>query len=119
MDEAPSPGVGEPLRLAALTAEGFRNLAPLRFEPGPRFNVLFGDNGAGKSSVLEAIGYVAALRSFRQARKEDIVALESPRAHLAARVESAPLAHEIRILLDRGEGRRVQVDGKKPRSLGG
>jgi len=106
------------LRLVALTLEGFRNLAPQRFEPGPRFNVLFGDNGAGKSSVLEAIGYVAALRSFRQARKDDIIALGAARALLGARIESAPLAQEYRIVLDRAEGRRVQVDGKKPRSLG-
>ena len=46
------------LRLEALTLSGFRNLAPLTFEPGPRFNVVFGDNGAGKSSLLEAIASV-------------------------------------------------------------
>jgi len=107
------------LRVASLAVEGFRNLAPLQFEPGPRFNVLFGDNGAGKSSLLEALGYVAALRSFRQARKEDLIALGQARTLVRARVESAPLAHEIRIALDRNEGRSVALDGKRPRSLGG
>ena len=59
--DAPLPA----LRITSLTLRGFRNLASLAFTPGPRFNVLFGDNGAGKSSVLEAIGYLASLRSFR------------------------------------------------------
>jgi DNA replication and repair protein RecF len=108
----------EALRLASLSVEGFRNLEPFTFEPGPRFNVLFGDNGAGKSSLLEAIGYVASLRSFRQARKEDIIATSAQRASLRARLESAPLAREHRIILDRAQGRSVTVDGKRPRSLG-
>ncbi len=109
----------EALRLGALHLNGFRNLAPLAFEPGARFNVLFGDNGAGKSSLLEAIAYVAALRSFRQARKEDMIGLGGERASLYARVESAPYAREHRIVLDRRQGRSVLVDGKRPRSLGG
>ncbi|MDB4989763.1 MAG: recombination and repair protein RecF, partial [Myxococcaceae bacterium] len=109
----------EALRIAGLTLEGFRNLSPLSFEPGPRFNVLFGDNGAGKSSVLEAIGYLAALRSFRQAKKDDMIALEGKTAHLRARVESSPMFRDYRIGLDRNLGRSVVVDGKKPRSLGG
>ena len=109
----------EPLRIRSLRHEGFRNLASGTFEPGPRFNVLFGDNGAGKSSLLEAIGYVTSLRSFRQARKEDLIALGSPRAQLVSSIESAPLSHEVRVTLDRNEGRAVVLDGKRPRTLGG
>jgi len=108
----------EALRIVDLTLEGFRNLLPLSFEPGPRCNVLFGDNGAGKSSVLEAIGYLASLRSFRLARKDDMIALDLTRAQLRARLESPPLFRDYRIALDRSAGRSVQVDGKKPRSLG-
>jgi DNA replication and repair protein RecF len=115
---APAAQPLEALRLASLTLENFRNLAPLALEPGPRFNVLFGDNGAGKSSLLEAVGYLAALRSFRAARKDDMIAREAQRTTLRASVASAPMAHDYRIALDREHGRSVQVDGKKPRSLG-
>jgi DNA replication and repair protein RecF len=108
----------EALALESLALDHFRNLASLVLEPGPRFNVLFGDNGAGKSSLLEAIGYLASLRSFRSARKDDMIAREQQRSLLRARIKAAPLAHDYRIVLDRNEGRSVQVDGKKPRSLG-
>jgi DNA replication and repair protein RecF len=114
--EAPARGTAQTLSALGLT--GFRNLKSTTFVPGPRFNVLFGDNGAGKSSVLEAIGYVAALSSFRDAKKEDIIALGAPAAALHARVESAPLPREYRIVLDRQRGRSVQVDGKRPSTLG-
>ena len=119
-DEAPGAPRADlqPLRIGTLSLSGFRNLAPLTFEPGPRFNVLFGDNGAGKSSLLEAIGYLASLRSFRRAKKEDVVALDASTATLSARVDDPPLARDYRITLDRSVGRTVRVDGKRPRTLG-
>jgi DNA replication and repair protein RecF len=113
-----APRAAQPLVLEALALSGFRNLQPTTFVPGSRFNVLFGDNGAGKSSVLEAIGYLAALRSFRDAKKEDIIALDAPQAQLHARVQSVPLAREYRIVLERHKGRSVQVDQKRPTTLG-
>ncbi|MET0343686.1 MAG: DNA replication and repair protein RecF [Polyangiales bacterium] len=106
------------LRVASLAIKGFRNLAPFTFEPGPRFNVLFGDNGAGKSSLLEALGYVASLRSFRKAKKDDVIALDESQASLVARIDDPPLARAYQIGLDRSSGRSVRVDGKRPRTLG-
>lgn len=40
-------------------------MAPLIWEPGPGTHLLFGDNGAGKTSILEAIYVLATTRSFR------------------------------------------------------
>ncbi len=107
-----------PSRLTALSLSGARNLVPLSFEPGPRFNVLFGDNGAGKSNLLEAIAYLASLRSFRGAAKEDMIANGETTCLLTARVASEPLPHDYRISLDRQKPRSVVVDGKRPSSLG-
>jgi large subunit ribosomal protein L34 len=44
-----------PLRIQALVASGVRNLRPLALEPRERFNVFAGDNGPGKTNLLEAI----------------------------------------------------------------
>ncbi|HEY9120411.1 DNA replication/repair protein RecF [Marinobacter profundi] len=60
------------MALVKLQTEHFRNLvdAPVWFSPS--FNLLFGENGSGKSSVLEAIGYLGLGRSFRVNRHQAV-----------------------------------------------
>ncbi len=111
-------GAGHPLRLESLRLDGYRNLSGQSFLPGPRFNVIHGENGAGKSNLLEAIGYVATLKSFRDARKEDLIARDASSARLVAKLSAQPLPHTYKITLDRTRARAVQVDGKRPASLG-
>lgn len=107
-----------PLRVANLHLQGWRNLAPLQWTPGERFNVLFGDNGAGKSNLLEAIGYMASLRSFRSAKKEDLIARDAAGAQLDVRLVAGDGPSSThRALIDRVKPRKVTVDGKRPRSV--
>ncbi len=105
-----------PSRLTALRARGFRNLQSLAFEPGSHFNVIHGDNGAGKSNLLEAIYYLGALKSFRGARTDDLIALDSDQAVLGATFEGGPAPHKLQIEIGRSQRRRLQLDGKRPRS---
>jgi len=52
-------------RLAQLHVERFRNLEPLDLEPAAGINLIHGANGAGKTSLLEAIHTLSLGRSFR------------------------------------------------------
>lgn len=106
------------LRVRALTVRDLRNLASVEVEPGPRFNVLSGDNGAGKTSVIEAIDYLATLESFRHARTEDLVRQGRDHALVSAELttDSAMPARRFRVALHRHAPRQVTVDGKRPRS---
>ncbi len=54
-----------PLRVESLKIRGFRNIAILDLPLVPNINVISGDNGQGKTSVLEAIYLLATTRSFR------------------------------------------------------
>jgi DNA replication and repair protein RecF len=110
------PGV-PPLRIERLVARGFRNLAPLELSPGPCFNVVHGDNGAGKSNLLEAIYYLGALRSFRGARTDDLVGLDETAARLEARVSGEVAPRSYRVGLTRGKARQLSLDAKRPRSI--
>jgi DNA replication and repair protein RecF len=60
------------VHLTTLLPSRFRNLAsaPIDFSPG--INILLGDNGAGKTNVLEAIAVCAGQRSFRGARYREM-----------------------------------------------
>lgn len=57
--------------LSQLTARNFRNLEALTWQPGAGRHLLLGDNGAGKTSLLEAVYLLATTRSFRTSRLAD------------------------------------------------
>lgn len=106
-----------PLRVARLDVAAFRNLTRVALEPGPRFNVLHGDNGAGKSSVLEAIHYLGTLGSFRGGKAEDLVMLGADEARLEARVEGDLSPRRFKVALHRVAQRRMAIDDKRPRTI--
>jgi DNA replication and repair protein RecF len=104
------------LRVLKLRARGFRNLGAFELEPGPRFNVIFGDNGQGKSNLLEAIDYLGSLRSFRGALAADMIAQGGDGAELAGDVAGEAVPHAFRVRLRRDAGRELALDGKRPRT---
>ncbi|MDX1502208.1 MAG: DNA replication and repair protein RecF [Thermoanaerobaculia bacterium] len=102
---------GQPLDspfLARLEARGFRNLEPLDLGVEPGRHLLLGGNGAGKSSLLEAIYVAATTRSFRAARLAECTRHGEEGFRLAARVEGARRADvEVTWGATEGLGRRV------------
>jgi DNA replication and repair protein RecF len=105
------------LRFMRLYARGFRNLERLDFEPGPRFNVLSGDNGAGKSNLLEALHLLGVGRSFRGASKADMIRLDAAEATLEALLDSGTAPRRLGLRMPRRGSRRLLLDAKRPRSL--
>jgi len=53
--------------LSRLVLTDFRNHPQLTIEPGAGFVVLFGENGAGKTNILEAVSLLAPGRGLRRA----------------------------------------------------
>lgn len=107
----------EPLIIERLALRGFRNLAPLDIEPGSRFNIIHGENGAGKSNLLEAIHLLGRLGSFRGAKTDDLLMDGEERAVLKMRIAGALASSVIAMELSRGKARKVALDGKRPRRL--
>ncbi|HJW28428.1 MAG TPA: DNA replication and repair protein RecF [Saprospiraceae bacterium] len=52
------------MRLDHLTLHGFRNHLSSTFDFGDGANVLLGDNGEGKTNIIEAISYLCLTKSF-------------------------------------------------------
>jgi DNA replication and repair protein RecF len=104
------------VRIQLLTAQGVRNLQPLQLEPRERFNVFVGDNGQGKTNLLEAIYAVAALRSFRTSKLADMIAFGAQEARVGARVVKDEVVRVYELAVA-PQGRRVLLDGKAARPL--
>lgn len=81
--------------LIRLDLQGFRNYADESFRPGPGFNLIVGENGSGKTSLLEAIHVLAAGRSFRGSRNTGLIRQGAGEAVLYGEVESAGTRHRI------------------------
>jgi DNA replication and repair protein RecF len=73
------------VNLVTLTVTDFRNIEEVTFEPDPvGITVITGLNGAGKTSVLEAVSYLSTLQSFRGSPREAMVRRGAERAILRA-----------------------------------
>ena len=103
------------MRIHALEARDFRNLDRVLLEPHPRFNVLSGDNGQGKTNVLEAIYLLGTLRSFRAGKTEEMVRFGTAQAQVRARVEKLGTQRMLEVTLAPGH-KHARVDGKGARA---
>lgn len=59
--------------LTRLTVSNLRNLEQVDIQPSARINILFGANGSGKTSLLEAINLLGLGRSFRTRRVKPLI----------------------------------------------
>lgn len=66
------------VRLSRLTVRQFRNLQSLDLEVPDRGVVVIGENGQGKTNLLEAIYYLVLFRSLRGAQDRELVRFGEP-----------------------------------------
>ncbi|HEV8246338.1 MAG TPA: DNA replication and repair protein RecF [Polyangiaceae bacterium] len=104
------------VRFQKLSIRSLRNIALIEIEPAPGLNVIVGDNGQGKTSLLEAIYLVATTRSFRSERLVTLLRMGDERALVRATIQEDGYAREQRVTLSK-KGRSVELDGKRPVAL--
>lgn len=75
------------MRLLRLNVENFRNIEFASVEFGASSHFLLGANGQGKTNLLEAIGLVSALRSFRTSETRPLIRHGASAARLYFEVE--------------------------------
>jgi DNA replication and repair protein RecF len=96
--------------ITRFTCNGFRCLHDVDIAPSPAFNIIYGGNAQGKTSLLEAILFATTSKSHRTTQESDLVShdAEGFTIHLAAH------RHERTIEMDanvyRG-AKRFKVNG--------
>ncbi len=78
------------VQVSEITLTSFRNYARATLELPADGVALLGDNGHGKTNLLEAIYYLELFRSARGARDRDIVRFGDPGFHVTASVANSP-----------------------------
>lgn len=65
------------MNITNFTIKNFRNHIYRQFDFKKGVNVLVGENGSGKTNVVEAIHYLSLARSFRGVDDEDLIKKDS------------------------------------------
>ncbi|MDJ0653068.1 MAG: DNA replication/repair protein RecF [Xanthomonadales bacterium] len=100
-----------------LRIDGLRNLRDVVIEPGPGLNLLTGDNGAGKTSVLEALHCLSRGRSFRGGGRHEYISRTRRKSIVVADVEAHGRTRRVGFERD-STGWRARVDGQDLKQLG-
>jgi DNA replication and repair protein RecF len=98
--------------VASLTTSGVRNLAAEAVALDPRLTLIWGSNGAGKSSLLEALCLALSGRSPRTPRQREAIAHEAELARSEAVVEAGRRQRRFLWSATRAGERRHLLDGK-------
>ncbi|NKC00463.1 MAG: DNA replication and repair protein RecF [Pseudomonadales bacterium] len=83
------------MHLQRLHIDGLRNISAADLELGAGFNYLYGDNGAGKTAILEAVHVLARGRSFRSNSLERLVNKEPGSLLVRAEVSNRSGTHRL------------------------
>ena len=95
--------------LKQLSASSFRNLEPLDVELGPGRHLILGANGAGKTSLLEAVYLLATTRSFRTPRVAECARHGASEFRLVGETSER---YRLEVFLDAGQRER-RVNGER------
>ena len=97
-----------------LELRNFRNFRERNFQFYSDNVVLTGANGSGKSSVLESLGYLSILRSFRGARSREMITLGEHQFELKCRCRSGK-SKTLLCVKESSEGKReLLLGGARP-----
>jgi DNA replication and repair protein RecF len=100
--------------VSRLEVENFRNLESLRLLPAENgLTVIQGDNGAGKTSLLEALVYCSLLRSFRGVPKEALIRTGCEQAAVKCELHHDTRRVDIAVGVVPGRRDRVERNGQR------
>ncbi len=95
----------------------FRNYRDQSFVPDPAVTVVTGENGSGKTSLLEAIYLLGAGRSFRTSRLSSLVMADNNDCTLFAEIESDQGSRRVGVKRDRQSLLDARLDGERVSGL--
>jgi DNA replication and repair protein RecF len=113
VDSGPRAALSFPVRVDRFVSLNFRNLGSEPVDFGPGLNLLIGENGQGKTNLLEAIYYFRFGRSFRAQAETDLIRFDEAlcRVELACRFGDG---HDetFSVAIERRGARTIKIDGQ-------
>ncbi len=105
------------MKLKKVKITDFRNLEIVEFSPNSEFNLIYGDNGSGKTSLLEAIYMFGHGRSFRTHLGKRIIRHDADQLTLYGEACDMDSERPIGILRDRSGQTIMRLSGETVPSI--
>ncbi len=106
------------MRLTSLDVSSVRNLSKISLEPEPGLNIFYGDNGAGKTSLLEAIAILSSGKSFRSGKIQTVIQNELPDLTVSASVLNEKNDTTNRVGISRSKDKTIaRINGDNAQRL--
>ncbi|SNS97932.1 DNA replication and repair protein RecF [Micrococcales bacterium KH10] len=93
-----------------LSLVDFRSYEHVDVELGEGINAFVGPNGQGKTNIVEAIGYLATLRSHRVASEIPLIRAGTERAVIRSRIVRGDRASTVEVEIVPGKSNRARIN---------
>ncbi len=104
--------------IESIELDSFRNYERELFEFDSETNVIYGDNGQGKTNILEAIYLCSTTRSHKGSKDRQMINFGKDEAHLRMIIKKNDIRHRIDIHLKKNKTKGVALDGIPARKIG-
>lgn len=104
------------MQLLSLTYERFRNLRKVALTPSAHATIAFGENGQGKTNLLEGLYILCTLKPLRAARLAELIEFGAVSARVSGRFLLQGAEREIAVEVT-AQRRTAFVDGKRAPTL--
>ena len=99
------------MKVNRIALNGFRNYEWETVDFTPGTNVITGPNAQGKTNLLEAVYMLSCGRSFRTRFDRELIGFGYSAAEILAETTSHEREQSIRILMQAGAAKKIQVNG--------
>jgi len=89
----------------------FRNYKSQKIEFDPGINIIYGDNGEGKTNIVEAIYLMSIGRSFRTSKDKEMINLEAETSYIKALVENSQRPFKIEYRIGKSIKKAIKING--------
>ncbi len=104
--------------IKSLKLKSFRNYGNLEIDFSRNFNIIYGDNGQGKTNIIEAIFLCASGRSHRTSRDVDLIRLQEPGSYIRLGLNKDRIETLIEVLLKREEKKKIKINEIPAKKVG-
>ena len=99
------------MNVHTLALENFRNYEKARFAFDPSVNLVCGENGQGKTNLLEAVAVCSTMRLFRTAQKKEGLRFEADHAFIRADFAAHDRDFTVELRLSRAKSMEIYKNG--------